>query len=41
MVPTTASGRLYRDVLGRLNARIAAECEQVWLCTAGIARRLR
>jgi adenosyl cobinamide kinase/adenosyl cobinamide phosphate guanylyltransferase len=24
-----------------LNARIAAECEQVWLCTAGIARRLR
>jgi adenosyl cobinamide kinase/adenosyl cobinamide phosphate guanylyltransferase len=24
-----------------LNARIAAECEQVWLCVAGIAQRLR
>jgi adenosylcobinamide kinase/adenosylcobinamide-phosphate guanylyltransferase len=41
VVPATASGIRYRDELGRLNARIAAECEQVWLCTAGIARRLR
>jgi len=41
VVPATASGARYRDELGRLNARIAAECEQVWLCTAGIARRLR
>jgi len=41
VVPATASGVSYRDELGRLNARIAAECEQVWLCTAGIARRLR
>jgi adenosylcobinamide kinase/adenosylcobinamide-phosphate guanylyltransferase len=41
VVPATASGVRYRDELGRLNARIAAECEQVWLCTAGIARRLR
>ena len=41
VVPGTASGGRYRDELGRLNARIAAECEQVWLCTAGIPRRLR
>jgi adenosylcobinamide kinase/adenosylcobinamide-phosphate guanylyltransferase len=41
VVPATASGGRYRDELGRLNAQLAAECEQVWLCTAGIARRLR
>jgi adenosylcobinamide kinase/adenosylcobinamide-phosphate guanylyltransferase len=41
VVPATPSGMRYRDELGVLNARIAAECEQVWLCTAGIARRLR
>jgi adenosylcobinamide kinase/adenosylcobinamide-phosphate guanylyltransferase len=41
VVPATPSGARYRDELGRLNARVAAECEQVWLCTAGIARRLR
>jgi adenosylcobinamide kinase/adenosylcobinamide-phosphate guanylyltransferase len=41
VVPGTDSGVRFRDELGVLNARIAAECEQVWLCTAGIARRLR
>jgi adenosylcobinamide kinase / adenosylcobinamide-phosphate guanylyltransferase len=41
VVPGTASGVRFRDELGILNARVAAECEQVWLCTAGIARRLR
>jgi adenosylcobinamide kinase/adenosylcobinamide-phosphate guanylyltransferase len=41
VVPATASGARYRDELGLLNTRIAAECQQVWLCTAGIPRRLR
>ncbi len=41
VVPATASGRRFRDELGNLNARIAAECDEVWLCTAGIPRRLR
>jgi adenosylcobinamide kinase / adenosylcobinamide-phosphate guanylyltransferase len=41
VVPATASGVRFRDELGVLNTRIAAECERVWLCTAGIARRLR
>jgi len=41
VVPETASGRRFRDELGQLNARIAAASDEVWLCTAGIARRLR
>jgi len=41
VVPETESGRRFRDELGRLNARIAAVSDEVWLCTAGIARRLR
>jgi adenosylcobinamide kinase/adenosylcobinamide-phosphate guanylyltransferase len=41
VVPATVSGVRFRDELGALNARIAAECQEVWLCTAGIARRLR
>jgi adenosylcobinamide kinase/adenosylcobinamide-phosphate guanylyltransferase len=41
VIPATASGIRFRDELGRLNARVAADCEQAWLCTAGIARRLR
>jgi len=41
VVPGTVSGRRFRDELGLLNARIAAESHEVWLCTAGIAQRLR
>ena len=41
IVPATASGRLYRDELGRLNTRVAAAVDEVWFCTAGVARRLR
>ena len=41
VVPATASGRLYRDELGRLNSRVAAAVGEVWLCTAGVARRIR
>ena len=41
VVPETDSGRMFRDELGRLNARVAAASDEVWLCTAGIARRLR
>ncbi len=39
--PDTPSGRRFRDELGQLNTRIAAASDEVWLCTAGIARRLR
>jgi adenosylcobinamide kinase/adenosylcobinamide-phosphate guanylyltransferase len=41
VVPATASGRLYRDALGRLNAQVAADSDEVWFCTAGLPRRLR
>nr|WP_145484971.1 MULTISPECIES: bifunctional adenosylcobinamide kinase/adenosylcobinamide-phosphate guanylyltransferase [Streptomyces] len=41
IVPATASGRRYRDELGRLNAAFAAECEQVLLIVAGQAMVLR
>ncbi|WP_103957756.1 bifunctional adenosylcobinamide kinase/adenosylcobinamide-phosphate guanylyltransferase [Nonomuraea solani] len=35
VVPATASGRAFRDALGRLNARLAAESEYVALVVAG------
>lgn len=35
VVPATASGRLFRDELGRLNARIAGASERVLLVVAG------
>ncbi|MEH0526937.1 bifunctional adenosylcobinamide kinase/adenosylcobinamide-phosphate guanylyltransferase [Streptomyces stelliscabiei] len=41
IVPATASGRRYRDELGRLNAAFGAECEHVLLVVAGQALSLR
>ncbi|MGH3562119.1 MAG: bifunctional adenosylcobinamide kinase/adenosylcobinamide-phosphate guanylyltransferase, partial [Mycobacterium sp.] len=41
IVPTTVSGRFFRDLLGTLNARIGAECERVVLMVAGIPMPLR
>jgi adenosylcobinamide kinase/adenosylcobinamide-phosphate guanylyltransferase len=35
VVPEHASGRLYRDLLGSLNTRIAAVCDEVCLVVAG------
>jgi adenosylcobinamide kinase / adenosylcobinamide-phosphate guanylyltransferase len=40
VVPETASGRLFRDLLGILNARIAADCDRTTLVVAGIAMDL-
>ncbi|MEW2416116.1 bifunctional adenosylcobinamide kinase/adenosylcobinamide-phosphate guanylyltransferase [Streptomyces sp. NPDC046866] len=41
IVPATASGRRFRDELGRLNAAVAAECEHVLLVVAGQALVLK
>ena len=35
VVPESASGRRFRDVMGRLNAAVAAETEDVRWCVAG------
>jgi adenosylcobinamide kinase/adenosylcobinamide-phosphate guanylyltransferase len=35
VVPGTVAGGRFRDLLGRLNMTVAAECEQVLLCVAG------
>jgi adenosylcobinamide kinase/adenosylcobinamide-phosphate guanylyltransferase len=37
VVPATWSGRVFRDELGRLNAAVAAACDDVHLVVAGIA----
>ncbi|WP_028805197.1 bifunctional adenosylcobinamide kinase/adenosylcobinamide-phosphate guanylyltransferase [Streptomyces sp. 142MFCol3.1] len=41
IVPATASGRRYRDELGRLNTAFAGECEHVLLVVAGQSLTLR
>jgi adenosylcobinamide kinase/adenosylcobinamide-phosphate guanylyltransferase len=38
VVPTSASGRLFRDTLGRVNRRIAAACDEVLEVMAGRVR---
>jgi adenosylcobinamide kinase / adenosylcobinamide-phosphate guanylyltransferase len=40
VVPDTTSGRRFRDLMGRLNARVAAECEDVRWCVAGRVTQL-
>ena len=41
VVPGTRSGRLFRDELGAINARLAEECDSVVLLVAGVPLRLR
>jgi adenosylcobinamide kinase/adenosylcobinamide-phosphate guanylyltransferase len=41
VVPATPAGRLFRDELGRLNARLAAESDEVVLLVAGVPVPLR
>ena len=36
VVPATASGRLFRDLLGMLNVQVAAACQETTLVVAGI-----
>jgi adenosylcobinamide kinase/adenosylcobinamide-phosphate guanylyltransferase len=41
VVPATPSGRLFRDLLGTLNARLAEVCDEVLLLVAGIPLHLK
>ncbi len=40
IVPENHIARVYRDILGRVNQRIAALCDEVYLVTCGIPLRL-
>jgi adenosylcobinamide kinase/adenosylcobinamide-phosphate guanylyltransferase len=41
VVPVTGAGRRFRDTLGLVNQRSAAAAEEVHLCVAGIATRIK
>ncbi len=41
VVPESAEGRRFRDLLGLANRRVAAAAQEVWLCVAGIGLRVR
>jgi adenosylcobinamide kinase/adenosylcobinamide-phosphate guanylyltransferase len=41
VVPETRAGRLFRDVLGTVNQRLAATADQVWFVVAGLPQRLK
>jgi adenosylcobinamide kinase/adenosylcobinamide-phosphate guanylyltransferase len=41
VVPATSSGRLFRDLQGRVNARVAGACDEVLLVVAGQVVPLR
>lgn len=41
VVPHTASGRLFRDLMGRVNAGVAAACDDVELVVAGLPSTLK
>lgn len=41
LVPESAEGRRFRDLLGLVNQRAAARADEVHLCVAGIAQRIK
>lgn len=41
IVPDNALARRYRDVLGWVNARVAAEADEAYLCVSGLSVRLK
>ncbi len=41
VIPASASGGLFRDEIGALNAALAAECDEVQLVVAGIPLKLK
>jgi adenosylcobinamide kinase/adenosylcobinamide-phosphate guanylyltransferase len=41
VVPATASGRRFRDLLGAMTARLAEQSDEVVQVVAGLPRRLR
>jgi len=41
VVPSTSSGRMFRDLLGICNASVASACDEVYLVVAGLPMTLK
>jgi adenosylcobinamide kinase / adenosylcobinamide-phosphate guanylyltransferase len=41
VVPESEAGRRFRDALGLVNQRAAATAEEIYLCVAGVAMRIK
>ena len=41
LIPENKLGRLFRDVAGRANQRLAQACDHVYLVTAGLSTKLK
>jgi adenosylcobinamide kinase/adenosylcobinamide-phosphate guanylyltransferase len=41
VVPESVEGQRFRDLLGNVNQRAATDAEEVYLCIAGIAHRIK
>jgi adenosylcobinamide kinase / adenosylcobinamide-phosphate guanylyltransferase len=41
VVPESAAGRRFRDLLGLANQRVATVAEEVYLCVAGVGTRIK
>lgn len=41
LVPESAEGRRFRDLLGMVNQRVAAVSDEVYLCIAGISLKIK
>lgn len=41
IVPDNHVARVYRDILGRVNQRVAAQCDSVYLVTCGLPLQLK
>jgi adenosylcobinamide kinase/adenosylcobinamide-phosphate guanylyltransferase len=41
VIAATAAGCAFADAIGSLNCSVAARCDEVWLCVAGIPMRLQ
>lgn len=41
IVPEYKSGRVFRDIAGRVNQILAGECDEVFLCVSGISVKIK
>ena len=41
LVPANEAGRLYRDILGKANSMLAADCDEVYLMVSGLPLKVK